>query len=88
MKVTFLGEITKQGGTGGGCGRCGTGRSVSQNEVYKNSHRTYYQNRLYVFNKGESVEVDDILGRYLLRRTYLDTDGKHKNSFVESADVT
>ena len=49
-----------------GCSKCGTGRSINGRAVYKTSDRTYYEGRLYIFNQHEPVEVDEILGKYLL----------------------
>ena len=47
--------------------------------------RTYYEGRLYIFEQGKEVEVDDILGKFLLQRTYIDKDGTRKHSFIDVA---
>lgn len=81
MLVKFTGEYSREERSYG-CSKCGTGRSVSGKEVYKTSYRTYYGARLYIFNQDEPVEVDEVLGKYLLSRTYFNKEGVKTHSFV------
>ena len=82
MLVKYNGEYTRET-RAYGCSKCGTASSINARAVYKTSDRTYYEGRLYIFNQGEPVQVDDILGKYLLSRVYTDTDGVFKNAYSE-----
>lgn len=84
MQVVYNGEYSREE-RAVGCSKCGTGRSVNGREVYKTMWRTYYEGRLYIFEQGKEVEVDDILGKFLLQRTYIDKDGTRKHSFIDVA---
>jgi len=84
MQVVYNGEYSREE-RAVGCSKCGTGRSINGREVYKTMWRTYYEGRLYIFEQGKEVEVDDILGKFLLQRTYIDKDGTRKHSFVDVA---
>ena len=86
MLVKYNGEYTRET-RADGCSKCGTSRSINGRDVYKTSDRTYYEGRLYIFNQGEPVQVDDILGKYLLSRVYTDTDGVFKNAYSEDLVV-
>ena len=82
MLVKYNGEYTRET-RAYGCSKCGTARSINGRAVYKISDRTYYEGRLYIFNKGEPVQVDNILGKYLLSRGFTDTDGVFKTAYSE-----
>ena len=82
MIVEYNGEYTRET-RAYGCSKCGTARSINGRAVYKISDRTYYEGRLYIFNKGEPVQVDNILGKYLLSRGFTDTDGVFKTAYSE-----
>ena len=85
MIVKYNGEYTRET-RAYGCSKCGTASSINGRAVYKTSDRTYYEGRLYIFNQGERVQVDSILGKYLLSRTYTDTDGVVKNAYSEALE--
>ena len=85
MIVEYNGEYTRET-RAYGCSKCGTARSINGRAVYKISDRTYYEGRLYIFNKGEPVQVDNILGKYLLSRGFTDTDGVFKTAYSELAE--
>lgn len=88
MLIKFNGELVKERSYyGGGCSQCGTARSISGEEVHKTTYRTYYANKLYIFTKGQPVEVDSILGKFLLTKKYTDVNGVVKNSFEEVVDT-
>lgn len=80
MQVVYKGEFIRESRSHG-CSKCGTARSVNGEEVYKTSHRTYYNGRLYLFEQDKPVEVDDILGAYLLSRKYTNKQGEVVQSF-------
>ena len=82
MLIKYNGEYTRET-RAYGCSKCGTGRSINGRAVYKTSDRTYYEGRLYIFKQDEPVEVDEILGKYLLSRVFTDTDGSFKNAYEE-----
>lgn len=82
MQVRYLGEYARET-KAYGCSKCGTGRSINGMEVYKTSYRTYYEGRLYIFEQGDTIEVDNILGKFLLSRTYVNKEGNVVNSFEE-----
>ena len=82
MLVEYNGEYTRET-RAYGCSKCGTASSINGRAVYKTSDRTYYEGRLYIFNQGEPVQVDNILGKYLLSRVYTDKDGVFKNAYSE-----
>ena len=82
MIVEYNGEYTRET-RAYGCSKCGTASSINGRAVYKISDRTYYEGRLYIFNKGEPVQVDNILGKYLLSRGFTDTDGVFKTAYSE-----
>ena len=83
MLIKYNGEYTRET-RAYGCSKCGTGRSINGRAVYKTSDRTYYEGRLYIFKQDEPVEVDEILGKYLLSRVFTDTDGTFKNAYEEA----
>lgn len=74
MYIKYLGEYTTEKRSYG-CSRCGTGSSYNGVESYKTRDRHYYNGRLIVFNQGEMVQVDEVLGNYLLRKQYRDRSG-------------
>ena len=82
MLIKYNGEYTRET-RAYGCSKCGTGRSINGGAVYKTSDRTYYEGRLYIFKQDEPVEVDEILGKYLLSRVFTDTDGNLKNAYTD-----
>ena len=82
MLIKYNGEYTRET-RAYGCSKCGTGSSINGRAVYKTSDRTYYEGRLYIFKQDEPVEVDEILGKYLLSRVFTDTDGNLKNAYTE-----
>ena len=82
MLIKYNGEYTRET-RAYGCSKCGTGRSINGSAVYKTSDRTYYEGRLYIFTQDEPVDVDEILGKYLLSRVFTDTDGNLKNAYTE-----
>lgn len=86
MLVKYLGEFVRERKSYG-CSRCGTSRAVGGKEVHKISFTTWYNGRLYVFNKDSEVEVDEILAKFLLAKTYTDTDGTIKHSFEQVNEV-
>lgn len=86
MLVQYNGERVMETRSSG-CSKCGTGRSISGTETFKNEYRTYYGNRFYIFTKEVPVEVDDLLGKWLLTQTYQDKDGTIKHSFTEVPKV-
>lgn len=87
MLVKYKGEYAKETRSYG-CSRCGTGRSINGQEVYKTEFRTYYGGRFYIFKQDEAIDVDDLLGKFLLQKTYTDKDGVVKHSFVEEVQDT
>ena len=86
MLIKYNGEYTRET-RAYGCSKCGTGRSINGRAVYKTSDRTYYEGRLYIFKQDEPVEVDEILGKYLLSRVFTDTDGTIQNAYTEVSPV-
>ena len=84
MLVKYNGEYARET-RAYGCSKCGTGSSINGRAVYKTSDRTYYEGRLYIFKQDEPVEVDEILGKYLLSRVFTDTDGIFKNAYTEAS---
>lgn len=82
MLVKYNGEYVRESRSGG-CSKCGTGRSIGGVETYKTVYRTYYSGRLYIFEKGKTYPVDDILGKYLLNLKTKGTDGTVKSVFEE-----
>ena len=86
MLIKYNGEYAQEVRTYSGCSRCGTGRSVNGKVVYKTQYRTYYEGRLIIFQQDKPVEVDDMLGNFLLKKTYRDANGKVKPSFSEAEE--
>lgn len=82
MLIKYNGEYTRET-RAYGCSKCGTGHSINGRAVYKTSDRVYYEGRLYIFKQDEPVEVDEILGKYLLSRVFTDIDGTFKNAYTE-----
>ena len=82
MLVKFKGERTVSRRNYSGCSRCGTGRSSGGVEEYKTSYKVYHNGRLIRFDLDKVVEVDEILGKYLLTRTYRENN-ETKHSFEE-----
>ena len=87
MLVKYNGEVSRESRSYG-CSKCGTGRSINGLETYKTVYRTYYSGRLYIFEKGKTYPVDDILGKYLTNLKYTDNNGVIKRQFEEVADNT
>lgn len=87
MLVKYNGEVSKESRSYG-CSKCGTGRSINGLETYKTVYRTYYSGRLYIFEKGKTYPVDDILGKYLTNLKYTDNNGVIKRQFEEVVDNT
>lgn len=85
MLVRYNGEYARESRSYG-CSKCGTGRSINGVETYKTVYRTYYSGRLYIFEKGKTYPVDDILGKYLKNLKYTDKDGNTRNQFEEVPD--
>lgn len=85
MLVRYNGEYARESRSYG-CSKCGTGRSINGVETYKTVYRTYYSGRLYIFEKGKTYPVDDILGKYLKNLKYTDKDGIIRNQFEEVPD--
>lgn len=85
MLVRYNGEYVRESRSYG-CSKCGTGRSINGVETYKTVYRTYYSGRLYIFEKGKTYPVDDILGKYLKNLKYTDKDGIIRNQFEEVPD--
>lgn len=85
MLIKYTGEYSREARSYG-CSKCGTGRSISGQEVYKTSYRTYFDGRLIVFHQDQPVRVDDVLGKFLLTRKYTDKQGNLVNSFEEVRD--
>lgn len=82
MLVKYKGEYVREKRTYG-CSKCGTAHSVNGEEIYKTSYRTYYNGRLYIFEQDKEVEVDNILGAFLLSRSFTDKEGNVVKSFEE-----
>lgn len=87
MLVKYNGEVSRESRSYG-CSKCGTGRSINGLETYKTVYRTYYSGRLYIFEKGKTYPVDDILGKYLTNLKYTDNNGVIKRQFEEVVDNT
>lgn len=87
MLVKYNGEVSRESRSYG-CSKCGTGRSINGLETYKTVYRTYYSGRLYIFEKGKTYPVDDILGKYLTNLKYTDNNGVIKRQFEEVVDST
>lgn len=87
MLVKYNGEVSRESRSYG-CSKCGTGRSINGLETYKTVYRTYYSGRLYIFEKGKTYPVDDILGKYLTNLKYTDNNGNIKRQFEEVEDNT
>lgn len=87
MLVKYNGEVSRESRSYG-CSKCGTGRSINGLETYKTVYRTYYSGRLYIFEKGKTYPVDDILGKYLTNLKYTDNNGVIKRQFEEVEDNT
>lgn len=85
MLVRYNGEYARESRSYG-CSKCGTGRSINGVETYKTVYRTYYSGRLYIFEKGKTYPVDNILGKYLKNLKYTDKDGIIRNQFEEVPD--
>lgn len=86
MLVSYNGELLRENPRIGGCSKCGTGRSINGTKTFRTSWRTYYGGRFYNFEMEKPVEVDEILGKFLLGRTYKDDNGDILNSFKEITD--
>lgn len=97
MRIRYLGEYAREKRSYG-CSRCGTGSYHGGYETFKTRDRHYYNGRLLIFNQGEIVDVDDMLGNFLLRRTYWDKNGiqrhayekvisKHEETWVEGYHI-
>ena len=85
MLVRYNGEYVRESRSYG-CSKCGTGRSINGVETYKTVYRTYYDLRLYIFEKGKVYPVDDTLGKFLLNQTYTDKEGYIRHQFEEVPD--
>lgn len=85
MRIKYNGEYTKETRTYG-CSRCGTGTTFNGKESYKTEYRMYYEGRLFLFKQGVPQEVDEIQGRMLTNKKYVDKDGTIKPSFEEVLD--
>lgn len=85
MLLRYLGEYTTEARSYG-CSRCGTGTRVSGKEVYKTRYQFYDGSRMVVFEQGSTVEVDDTIGEFLLRKRHRDKTGKFVNNFEKVED--
>lgn len=85
MLVKYNGEYVRESRSGG-CSKCGTRYSISGVETYKTVYRTYYDLRLYIFEKGKVYPVDDTLGKFLLGIKTTNPDGTIKSAFEEIPD--
>ena len=82
MLVKYNGEYARESRSYG-CSKCGTGRSISGVETYRTVYTTYYNGRLYIFEKGKIYPVEGILGKYLTNLTYTDKEGNIRHAFSE-----
>lgn len=83
MLIKYNGEYSREVRTYSGCSKCGTGRTTGGKEVYKTETKIFDGTRFLHFKKGEAINVDDFIGRYLLKKTYVDQDGTEKHQFEE-----
>lgn len=83
MQVVYKGEYVRQSRSYG-CSKCGTGSSVGNGkEVYQTEYKIYFDKRFIKFKKDEPVDVDDLLGNFLLKKTHVDKNGDKQKTFEE-----
>lgn len=88
MLIKYNGEYAREVRSYSGCSKCGTGRTTGGKEVYKTETKIFDGTRFLHWRVGETLNVDELIGRYLLRKTYVDKDGTEKHQFEEVSDAT
>lgn len=88
MQIKYNGEYAREVRSYAGCAKCGTGRVIGGKEVYKTETKIFDGTRFLHWRIGDVLTVDDFIGRYLLRKTYVDKDGTEKHPFEEVNNAT